>query len=686
MQPPPDNRRHLLATRFCIGFSLVAMAFLAADVGGIFWHRVQSGEWFESGVQAGFALILGVLLYGNLVYQFARLGYFKRRTEHERSRSLPANAASAQMNEDRRLVVLVPSYCEEIPVIRMTLLSAALLDHGRHRVVLLIDDPIEGASCDDRESLEATRRLPSELQHMLSVPVGMVAVAHAAFAERELLGVTDLASEAEYLAKLYDRAAQWLRGLPGLGAVDAHAQACFEGNVTEHGAVGLEADARQLREEVPTLAELVARYGSLGDRFRVEFASFERKRYVNLSHTPNKAMNLNAYIGLLGGHYCEVEREDGLHLESSPRAESSLSVADADFVLTLDADSLLRSDYARRLVDVLEQPEHARTAVIQTPYSAFPNASSALERIAGATTDIQYIIHQGFTHYSATYWVGANALLRTTALRELETTSEERGHRVSQFISDETVIEDTESSIDLVARGWQLYNYPERMAYSATPADFGSLAIQRTRWANGGLLILPKLLRHLGWGFHRAESWMRFHYLASIAGVNLALIVLLLTPFDSAQRTWWLPLAAAPYFALYALDLKGAGYHAIDVVRVYALNLLLIPVNLEGVWGSIRQAFTGEKTAFQRTPKVAHRTPSEDRHVFFHVSLLAALAATFGLDVVRGLWIHASFVALNGSLLAYALWRFIGRDELFSLAGRALPPLRIISPAFRTPR
>ena len=60
-----------------------------------------------------------------------------------------------------------------------------------------------------------------------------------------------------------------------------------------------------------------------------------------------------------------------------------------------------------------------------------------------------------------------------------------------------TLIEDTESSVDLAARGWRLENYPERLAFSATPPDFGALLIQRRRWANGGLLILPKLLRYV---------------------------------------------------------------------------------------------------------------------------------------------------------------------------------------------
>src|SRR5438034_6621891 len=38
---------------------------------------------------------------------------------------------------------------------------------------------------------------------------------------------------------------------------------------------------------------------------------------------------------------------------------------------------------------------------------------------------------------------------------------------------------------DLIDRGWQLYNYQERLAFSATPPDFGALIVQRRRWANG---------------------------------------------------------------------------------------------------------------------------------------------------------------------------------------------------------
>src|SRR5262249_5231445 len=152
-------------------------------------------------------------------------------------------------------------------------------------------------------------------------------------------------------------------------------------------------------------------------------------------------------------------------------------------------------DYALRLVRIMEA--HPGIAVAQTPYSAVPGPEGLLERTAGATTDIQYVVHQGFTRYDGTYWVGANAMLRLRALHDIRTVRMERGHEISLFIQDHTVIEDTESTVDLIRDGWTLHNYPERLAYSATPPDFGALIIQRRRWSNGGLLILPGLLRHL---------------------------------------------------------------------------------------------------------------------------------------------------------------------------------------------
>ena len=86
-------------------------------------------------------------------------------------------------------------------------------------------------------------------------------------------------------------------------------------------------------------------------------------------------------------------------------------------------------------------------------------------------------------------------MIRKRALDDIAETSYIGDWEIRHYIRDRTVIEDTESTIDMGIHGWRLFNYPERLSYSATPPDFGSLCIQRRRWANGGLLILPKLRR-----------------------------------------------------------------------------------------------------------------------------------------------------------------------------------------------
>ena len=47
-------------------------------------------------------------------------------------------------------------------------------------------------------------------------------------------------------------------------------------------------------------------YRRLAWTFDAELTAFERKQYVSLSHQASKAMNLNSYIGLMGGSYRHV--------------------------------------------------------------------------------------------------------------------------------------------------------------------------------------------------------------------------------------------------------------------------------------------------------------------------------------------------------------------------------------------
>lgn len=673
-------RQELRITHVALAFAIACCALLAPDLIGPLVSSVRQGTLGMTAVHCVFIAIISFLLYGNFVYLFARIGQLRRRALH-RAPARDRLEGFYEREDVPTLAVLVPSYKEDPHVIRKTLLSAALQDYPNRRVALLIDNPPGPADTTERQLLNETRDLVRSLHVELQAQSTRFRKALEGFRERARHGAVNSGWELRRLGCLYREAAAWFELQAQAFPVRNHEDRFFVEAILERPAANHRARAAELEAlaghgvAAITEARLHREFRRLASLFHAELSSFERKLYGNLSHAPNKAMNLNSYISLMGRELCEVRTDAGLCLQDAAPAAGTLRIADADFVLTLDADSLLLPDYAQRLIHWIQQPGHDRVAIVQTPYSAFPGAQRPIERIAGATTDIQYLIHQGFTQYRATFWVGANALLRKRALESIATVTHEGGHPITRYIQDRTVIEDTESTVDLIAQGWSLHNYPARLAYSATPPDFGSLLIQRRRWANGGLIILPKFLRHV-FSFRRSraaptgQALMGGHYLTSLAGVNLGVMLLLTLPVENALHSLWLPLATVPYFVLYARDLKQIGYRASDTFRVYALNLLLAPVNLGGVFRSLQQALTGRRAPFIRTPKVAARTRTPLFYLLAIHGFLLYCAMKLLFDVGEALWLHAVFALVNGGILAYAIARYIGpaevRDDLLA--------------------
>ena len=660
---------HEILLTYCgIAITLIASTCMAAGVIRIFARAVQAHHPWGVVEQCIFLAIVTFLIYGSLLYQMTRVGYFKRLRLH--CPELPGELDAAFAGpEPPPLTILIPSYKEEIRVIRQALLSAALQSYPVRRVVLLIDDPPDPAPGEDRMALAQARQLPHQIEAQLGREAQRFESARIEFQARRATGL-DLWSENVRCLQQVERAANWFEHEAQTFAPRDHTdrwfvEITFTKRARQYRERKLDLEAR-LQGAGPLLheAKLEREYRRLAALFRVEVTSFERKRFENLSHEPNKAMNLNSYLALLGHSFREEHRNAGVVLVPAPPAASDLHVPDAEYLVTLDADSLLDPDYALRLVSVMTKPENHDVAVLQTPYSAVPGPPGTLERIAGATTDLQYLIHQGFTRSNATFWVGANALLRRRALEDIRTDRPERGYRISRFIQDRTVIEDTESSVDLIRSGWRLHNFPERLSYSATPQDFGSILIQRGRWANGGLLILPKLFGYLARAPRSlqtlCEGVMRFHYLSSTTAVNIGTLILLLYPFEENLRDFWLPLSAVPYFFFYGRDLIQAGYAFGDLVRIYALNLMLIPINLGGVLRSIDQGLTGKRIPFQRTPKICGRTTAPARMLLaeYLLTLYASVGAV--VDALTGRWLHAFFSSVTAAALLYAVVRLIG--------------------------
>ncbi len=651
---------------------VTVVAWVAYVISTIIREVMENGGGsFRFTMEAIFYLVVVTFLtFSALMYLVARQGALQRFRVHVRVPRAELDRHFAQHASS--ITVLVPSYREETHVVRSTLWSAALQEYPSIRVVLLLDDPPHPTDPKALDQLSRSRVLAAEVETALTRPRNHTTKALRIFerAARENSAVTIACVRS--LAIEYSWCAQWLDDMAAHETVTDHVDEFFvdqvlRGLAREFSLVGDALNLAADENSAPDRERMHELHQRLVWTFTAELSTFERKLYASLSHEANKAMNLNAYIGMMGGSYRHEPTPDGLVLRPTANpGQGDLSVPDSEYLLTLDADSILLRDYCLRLVYLLEQPDNARVAVTQTPYSSFRGAGTRIERLAGATTDLQHILHQGMSHFGATFWVGANAIIRKRALEDIVETEMVGGFEIRRYVQDRTVIEDTESSVDLGTHGWTLVNYPERLSYSATPPDFGSLIVQRRRWANGGLLILPKLWRQAserrrrGERLSRIEFLLRVNYMASIAWASFGLVFLLVYPYDSRLLSPIVLVAALPYFLAMGADLKSCGYRFTDIFRIYGFNLILLPVNLAGVVGSLQQAITGRKIPFARTPKVKNRTATPPVYVLAPLFIVAFSVLTGWRDVLAQNWGNAAFAAFNASLASWAIVAYIG--------------------------
>lgn len=585
----------ILSGLFYLSYRLIGFAIQISD----------KGEYLHLLSLIGLFLFSVFLAYGGLVYIFARHGYFKRLEQHYPP---PRSVVENYFVKHRApsLIILLPSYKEEIPVIRQSLLSCALQNYPNRHVVLLIDNPPNCPKLEETKSLVVDLNNSLKIQHQKMHQVAMQ------FQER-IIQNSSVAYEKEVLIKIYQEIRDWFIQQAKNYPKKDHTDDTFINLTFNVRSEDLKQKIDFLKKENLDIHMIEKEYKLLENMFKVDITSFERKQYHNFSHASNKSMNLNSYLSVLGKNYKKSEENGRVILKECHVDESEYQFSDTEYVSVLDADSILTYDYSSRLIYEMEQPHFAKTAVIQTPYSAFPNPPGVLEKIAGATTDMQYMIHQGFTYFGATFWVGANALIRKKALEDIVEHRIENNYRISRYVQDRTVIEDTESSIDLSSKGWQLYNFPERLSYSATPPDFGALIIQRKRWANGGLIILPKVLACMfkePFSLKKMkESFFRIHYLLSIPAVIFSLVLMQFSSVSLQNFPLEGSLLTMPYLIIYGRDLRLFGYCFSDLFRIMSLNIVLIPVNLAGVLQSLKQIIFGKQTLFCRTPKISGLTP-----------------------------------------------------------------------------
>jgi hypothetical protein len=119
-------------------------------------------------------------------------------------------------------------------------------------------------------------------------------------------------------------------------------------------------------------------------------------------------------------------------------------------------------------------------------------------------------------------------------------------------------------------------------------------------------------------------------------------------------------IALIPYLYLHGRDLKRLGYGWMDLFRIFALNIILLPVILVGVLKSVEQAIRGRKIPFARTPKILRRTAVPTLFLLAPLGLLGWSLYCFHQAValdLRGQAFPSFFCAIA---LTYAFSEFVG--------------------------
>jgi len=141
---------------------LAAVGFLSVIV-PILGAQLANRAYYVISENIIYILFILFLVFGNIIYLFSRIGYFKRLDVHrpvtdQELRSIYNTTVPA-------LTFLIPSYKEDERVIRQSLFSAALQEYPDRQVVLLIDDPPNPADLSDLAALMQARKLCEEVSH-----------------------------------------------------------------------------------------------------------------------------------------------------------------------------------------------------------------------------------------------------------------------------------------------------------------------------------------------------------------------------------------------------------------------------------------------------------------------------------------------------------------------------------------
>ena len=362
--------------------------------------------------------------------------------------------------------------------------------------------------------------------------------------------------------------------------------------------------------------------------------------------------------------------------------QNGLTLARGDLIAVFDADFIPAPDFLRRVVPSFRDE---RVGLVQTRWSHRNARQSLLTRLQAFGLDTHFAVEQRVRNLMGWFinFNGTAGVWRRSCIES-----------VGGWQAD-TLTEDLDLSYRAQMAGWRFVYRPDVTVPAELPDNMNAFRAQQFRWTKGAvqtaLKILPSLWRSSATRGAKIEG--TFHLTAHLAYLFILLIALLHAPL-----LWLEHRGAGPggaYFAALAVGTVGfAGFflsHLFaqrDLYFDWPSRLLLFPVFLAASMGmsisnarGIRDALTGRRTPFVRTPKrpadSADVPAASDRYVDRSIPSVAAVEIACLAYSVTGLVVVVSLGAWSAIPFQLLFVVGFGMVVAFTMAGARGTPRRL---------
>jgi len=261
---------------------------------------------------------------------------------------------------------------------------------------------------------------------------------------------------------------------------------------------------------------------------QLNWPNFECVVVINNTPDPAQWGPIEDHCRLLGPRFKFV-RADNLQGFKAGALRLALdhTAPEAEIIGVLDADYVVHPDWLKDLVPAFADPA---VGLVQAPQDHRDTSRSitqvVMNREYAGFFDIGMVERN---EVNAIVTHGTMCLIRREALL------------AAGSWSSDTIVEDTDLGLSLLARGWQAHYTQTRYGWGLLPCDFAAYQRQRHRWAYGGVQLIRKHWRAFLPGRSRLTPQQRsqflFGWLTWLGAESLGVVIAILNLI-------WMPLVA----------------------------------------------------------------------------------------------------------------------------------------------